>query len=165
MRTRERVDLGLMSAAETFPARVRDERGFTLIELLVVILIIGILAAIALPAFLNQRSKAHDANAKEAVRSAQTAIETFYTDHQTYVGADVAALTGIEPTLLQAAQAVTAGGNALTVSNQTGNGYRLSVTSQGGQANTFTITTSGGGIVTRSCTAAGEGGCPASGSW
>src|ERR1700743_1206862 len=111
MRTRGCVDLSLMSAAETFPARVRDDRGFTLIELLVVILIIGILAAIALPAFLNQRSKAHDANAKEAGRSAQTAMETFYTDHQTYVGADVSALTGIEPTLLKAAQPLASGGN------------------------------------------------------
>ena len=154
-----------MSAAETFPARVHDDRGFTLIELLVVILIIGVLAAIALPAFLNQRSKAHDANAKEAVRSAQTAMETFYTDHQTYVGADVSALTGIEPTLLKAAQTLASGGNALTVSNLAANGYQLTVTSQGTGANTFTITTVPGGVVTRTCTTAGNGGCPASGAW
>ena len=63
-------------------SRVQDEKGFTLIELLVVILIIGILAAIALPAFLNQRGKAQDAEAKSAVRTAQTAMETFYTDEQ-----------------------------------------------------------------------------------
>ena len=68
----------------------QDEKGFTLIELLVVILIIGILAAIALPAFLNQREKAQDTEAKTGVRTAQTAMETFYTDHQTYAGADVA---------------------------------------------------------------------------
>src|SRR3954452_13657101 len=84
-------------------ARMQDEKGFTLIELLVVILIIGILAAIALPAFLNQREKAQDAAAKSAVRTAQTAMETFYTDHQTYTGADQGtALTDIEPALKNA---------------------------------------------------------------
>ena len=69
-------------------SRAQDEKGFTLIELLVVILIIGILAAIALPAFLGQRSRAQDTEGKSAVREAQTAMETFYTDNQTYVGAD-----------------------------------------------------------------------------
>ena len=68
-------------------SRAQDEKGFTLIELLVVILIIGILAAIALPAFLNQRAKAQDSEAKSNVRTAQTAMETFYTDQQNYIGA------------------------------------------------------------------------------
>ena len=74
--------------------RAQDEKGFTLIELLVVILIIGILAAIALPAFLGQRSRAQDTEGKSAVRQAQTAMETYYTDNQTYVGADKAAPRG-----------------------------------------------------------------------
>jgi type IV pilus assembly protein PilA len=72
--------------------RAQDEKGFTLIELLVVILIIGILAAIALPAFLGQRGKAQDTDAKSQVRTMQTAMETWYTDEQTYTGATLAAL-------------------------------------------------------------------------
>src|SRR5665213_2569849 len=67
-------------------ARIRkamDEReeGFTLIELLVVIIIIGILAAIAIPVFLNQRQKGYDAQAKSDARNAATAEETYLTDN------------------------------------------------------------------------------------
>jgi type IV pilus assembly protein PilA len=61
--------------------RARSEAGFTLIELLVVILIIGILAAIAIPSFLNQKGKANDAQAKELARTAQTTVETISTDN------------------------------------------------------------------------------------
>lgn len=52
-----------------------------MIELLVVILIIGVLAAIAIPSFLNQKSKGYDASAKELARAAQTAAEAYATDH------------------------------------------------------------------------------------
>ena len=79
----------------------QDEKGFTLIELLVVILIIGILAAIALPAFLNQREKAQDSESKTGARTAQTALETLFTDSQSYATGDVAALVAIEPALGQ----------------------------------------------------------------
>src|ERR1700712_985866 len=80
------------------PHRLRDQRGFTLIELLVVILIIGLLAAIALPAFLNQRMKAFDADAKTAVRNARTTLETYHTDRATY-DTDATALIDLEPAL------------------------------------------------------------------
>ena len=91
--------------------RVHGQGGFTLIELLVVILIIGILAAVAIPAFLNQKGKANDANAKSDINTAQTAEETYFTDSQVYTGTN-ANLTAIEPTLTSAFQTGTGpGGN------------------------------------------------------
>ncbi len=78
--------------------RIQEERGFTLIELLVVILIIGILAAIAIPSFLSQKDKAGDASAKSFVRNMQTAEETYFTDNETY-DTDLAGLQGIEAAL------------------------------------------------------------------
>ena len=134
------------------------ESGFTLIELLVVMLILGILAAIAIPAFFNQRDKGTDAQAKAAVRTAQTAMETYATDNGgSYVGATPAKLAAIEPTLQ------TEGDNAITVGELEATKYK--VTSTSGTTNTFSIARNGG-TVTFSCTAFGDGGCPADpGDW
>jgi type IV pilus assembly protein PilA len=140
--------------------RAQDEKGFTLIELLVVILIIGILAAIALPAFLNQRSKAQDTEAKSAARTAQTALETYYTDEQTYATADVATLRTIEPTLNSG---VAAGAN-LTLTNNTLDSYTIEVT-QPKTGSKFRVVKAVGASVTRECDADGQKGCPANGQW
>ena len=64
--------------------RLQGEEGFTLIELLVVIIIIGILAAIAIPVFLNQRKKGYEASMKSDLRTVATEMETYFTDFQTY---------------------------------------------------------------------------------
>jgi len=78
----------------------QDEGGFTLIELLVVILIIGILAAIAIPALLSQKSKAYDSSAKTVAQTAQTAMETYATENNgEYTGGSAAKLNSIEPSL------------------------------------------------------------------
>src|ERR1700731_2155829 len=88
--------------------RMKDEKGFPLVELLVVILIIGILAAIAIPSFLNQKSKANDASAKVQARTAETAAETFATNNGSkgYEGMNAAELQAIEPTLKETNAAV-----------------------------------------------------------
>jgi type IV pilus assembly protein PilA len=133
-----------------------DERGFTLIELLVVILIIGLLAAIAVPAFLNQRNKAYDSQAKSNLKTAQIAEETYATDSNgTYVTDNTSSGTGpldrVDPTL-KTTPFVTATANGAI-------GYTLVATSAGSGAtpDSFTLV-SANGAITRSCAGTG-GGC------
>src|SRR3954454_12480648 len=102
IRTHRRSLMFIQNLRAKIGARLNgdSEAGFTLIELLVVMLILGILAAIALPAFFNQREKAGDAKAKETVHTAQVAMETFATEHGgSYEGVELSDLHTIEPSL------------------------------------------------------------------
>ena len=132
-----------------------EEKGFTLIELLVVILIIGILAAIALPAFLGQREKGQDADAKSNARNIVSHMESCYATTETYDGCE----TSADVTSSGIPVGTGAGKVNIPADNTSATGYVVIATSDSG--NTFTITKSGTGT-TRSCT--GDGGCNAS-SW
>jgi type IV pilus assembly protein PilA len=145
---------------QKFRERSNGEGGFTLVELLVVMLILGLLAAIAIPSFFNQRDKAKDADAKAGVRTSQTAIESYATDNGgSYLGATAADLQAIESTL-----------NDVNLSEPSGladDTYTIEVVAEDTE-NAFQITRNSDGTVDYTCDVGAPGkqaGCPTTGTW
>src|SRR3954471_8952288 len=136
---------------------VRDD-GFTLVEILVVMLVLGLLAAIAIPSFFNQREKARDADAKMAAKTAQEAAEAIATDNDRYYdgpdGVSVANLRNAEETLNDADLSVPAVGHDT---------YTVRVHSASG--NDFAVSRLVDGSATLTCSTAGKAGCPSTGNW
>ena len=151
--------------------RSQSESGFTLVELLVVMLILGLLAAIAIPAFFNQRDKAKDASGKEAVRTAETAMETYSTDNDgSYAGATAGTATDklntIESTLNNVGANLTVSSTATTYSVNvhvvdTGNNFSISRAADGTTllkcGSTVAAAVAGG--------TGGKAGCPSNNIW
>jgi type IV pilus assembly protein PilA len=127
---------------------ISDERGFTMVELLVVLLLLGILVMIALPSFIGQRSKGHDAEAHATIRTAQLALRTYETDHDTF-NATRADLEKIEPAVGDATGAFDVTGTKTT--------YRITEHSESGTD--FTLERDASGTTTRTCTVPGRGLC------
>jgi type IV pilus assembly protein PilA len=140
------------------PPKARsNEDGFTLIELLVVILIVGILASIALPTFLNQQHKGQDVNAKGDARNVVTHVESCFADTQDYRQCDTAADLGT--TGMKIGPGI--GEVQITASNA----YSYKIVGRSRSGNEFTIEKVDGAVPSHTCTTQDRWGCRAGGSW
>lgn len=133
---------------------MRRQDGFTLVELLVVVLIIGILAAIAIPSFIAQRTRAVDSEAKYALTNARKAMAAYHVEHDDY-DATVADLVKIEPALGDALNLVVNAPFPGVTAN-----FSVTVDTRSPQGGgTFWVVEETGGVTYRACTKPGKGGC------
>jgi type IV pilus assembly protein PilA len=145
--TGRRTRGGTQPGSDRLVERFNDEAGYTLLELLVVALIIGILAAIAIPSFAGQKGKALDAQAKVLARTAQTTAEAISTDN----AGQYAKVTAAELNQYESSIRIAPSTTAPYLSSVTSTNTEYSVTAKATNGDEFTITRSAGGGATRTC--------------